>query len=229
MEYARISSGRSITKSYISVLYLALHGPTFFSDQVAHCVPQTERRKSVNVFVVLSDTFPEDAGRNTSDVSSPSFSCIWNFRGTRSVRCAAPISEAREIALRAQTAVSIAALLIIAICHKFWVIVTAYRSRGFIRGTVVCGVVEGRATMLLNARRNRAAAGNYDGAIHNVRLLRFVRKTNGILHQANCTVIAAKSTLWTFIIVYQKTTCALFIHVMYVLKRYNTHIFWNIN
>lgn len=51
-------------------------------------------------------------------------------------------------------------LLIIAICHKFWVIVTAYRSRGFIRGTVVCKAVGGCATMPLNARRNRAAEGS---------------------------------------------------------------------
>lgn len=66
--------------------------------------------------------YTEDAGRDTSDVSSHLILMHMEFpRDTHSypARYAAPISEAREIALRAQTAVSIAALLIIAICHKF--------------------------------------------------------------------------------------------------------------
>lgn len=138
--------------------------PTLISYQMTHRVSQTVWQKSKDRECVRGRiSFPEDTGRDTSDISSPSsFSCIWNFRATRlrPVRQAAPIPEAREIALRAQTVVSIAALLIIAICHKFWVIVTAYRSRGFIRGTVVCEAVGGRATMLLNIRRNRAAEGS---------------------------------------------------------------------
>lgn len=119
----------------------------------------------------------------------------------RSVRYAVPIPEAWEIALRAQTAVSIAALLIIAICHKFWVIVTAHRSRGFIRWTVMreSGTGEARRCCWIHAETAllRVAAGNYSGAIYNVRLLHFVRKTDGILlldklHRHHCDAVVVR-------------------------------------
>jgi len=143
-------------------------------------------------------TFPEDAGCDTRIYPVHRHSHAYGISKRHVCVLFAPISEAREIALRTQTAVSIATLLIIAICHKFWVIVTTYRSRGFIRGTVVCGVVERedmRRCCWMHAETAllRVAAGNYDGAIYNVRLLHFIRKTDGILHQTNCIVIA----LWS--------------------------------
>lgn len=76
----------------------------------------------------------------------------------RSVRHTALQYQKREIALRAQTAVSIAALLIIAICHKFWVIVTARTGREGLLGEPLRARA-GRRTTMLNTRRNRAAGG----------------------------------------------------------------------
>lgn len=132
------------------------------------------------------------------------FSCINEISiatRLRPVRYAVPIPEAWEIALRAQTAVSIAALLIIAICHKFWVIVTAHRSRGFIRWAVIweSGEGEARRCCWIHAETAllRVAAGNYDETIYNVRLLHFVRKTDRILlldklHRHRCDAVVVK-------------------------------------
>lgn len=148
--------------------------------------------------------FFKDAGRNIRNIQCTRRShAYWISIATRlrSVRYAVPIPEAWEIALRAQTAVSIAALLIIAICHKFWVIVTAHRSRGFIRWAVMreSGGGEARRCCWIHAETAllRVAAGNYGGAIYNVRLLHFVRKTDGILlldklHRHPCDAVAVK-------------------------------------
>lgn len=149
-------------------------------------------------------TFSEDVGCNILEIFSTRRSHAYGITTAtrlRSVRNVVPIPEAWEIALRAQTAVSIAALLIIAICHKFWVIVTAHRSRGFIRWTVIreSGRGEARRCCWIHAETAllRVAAGNYGVAIYNVRLLHFVRKTVGILlldklHRHHCDAVVVR-------------------------------------